>query len=87
MSFFSKIFLPFQILFPGKPDISTDDIPDLTGKVVIVTGANTGEKDSSLREPLIISLSVLGIGKEKAKACTASFKPQLPLTLVGCRRS
>ena len=44
MSFFSKISLPVQIFFPGKPDISTDDIPDLTGKVVIVTGANAGKK-------------------------------------------
>lgn len=40
----SKILLPFRLLFPGKPHFSADDIvPDLTDKVVIVTGANTGE--------------------------------------------
>ncbi|KZT27906.1 NAD(P)-binding protein [Neolentinus lepideus HHB14362 ss-1] len=28
--------------FPGKPKFKTEDIPDLSGKVIIVTGANTG---------------------------------------------
>jgi retinol dehydrogenase 12 len=28
--------------FPPKPTYSADDIPDLTGKTVIVTGGNTG---------------------------------------------
>jgi len=34
-----------SILFPPKSNFTTDDIPDLTGKVVIVTGANTGSLD------------------------------------------
>lgn len=29
--------------FPAKSHFSTNDIPDLTGKVIIVTGANGGE--------------------------------------------
>ncbi|TEB33151.1 NAD(P)-binding protein [Coprinellus micaceus] len=29
-------------LFPSKPTFKAEDIPDLSGKVVIVTGANTG---------------------------------------------
>ena len=33
--------------FPPKPTFKVDDIPDLEGKVVIVTGANTGEYQSS----------------------------------------
>jgi retinol dehydrogenase-12 len=28
--------------FPPKPKFTADDIPDLSGKVTIVTGANTG---------------------------------------------
>ncbi|KAG9225993.1 hypothetical protein CCMSSC00406_0009090 [Pleurotus cornucopiae] len=32
----------FLAIFPGKPKFSVDEIPDLTGQVIIVTGANTG---------------------------------------------
>ena len=28
--------------FPSKPQFKVDDIPDLSGKVMIVTGGNTG---------------------------------------------
>jgi retinol dehydrogenase 12 len=28
--------------FPPKPKFTSDNIPDLSGRVVIVTGANTG---------------------------------------------
>lgn len=37
----------FDDTYPPKPQFSVDDIPDLTGKVVIVTGANTGEDPSA----------------------------------------
>ncbi|KAL8303185.1 hypothetical protein RB597_005208 [Gaeumannomyces tritici] len=29
-------------VFPGKPNFKQDDLPDLTNKVIIVTGSNTG---------------------------------------------
>lgn len=31
-------------IFPPKSNFTADDIPDLAGKVVVVTGANTGGK-------------------------------------------
>jgi retinol dehydrogenase 12 len=37
-----NVLTPFVQLFPPKADWSVDQIPDLTGKVAIVTGANTG---------------------------------------------
>jgi retinol dehydrogenase-12 len=32
----------FRQLFPGEPDWSVDDVPDQTGKVVIITGGSRG---------------------------------------------
>ncbi|CCM06185.1 uncharacterized protein FIBRA_08427 [Fibroporia radiculosa] len=32
----------FSQMFPGKPKFSTEEIPDLSGRVVIVTGGNVG---------------------------------------------
>jgi hypothetical protein len=36
------VYSLIQQSFPPKPTWSTSDIPDLYGKVVIVTGGNTG---------------------------------------------
>ena len=32
----------FSELYPPTPTFSVDDIPDLSGKVMIVTGGNSG---------------------------------------------
>lgn len=32
----------FTNVFPPKPTFSVDDIPDLNGRVMIVTGGNSG---------------------------------------------
>ena len=38
-----KGFVPWNIeAYPPRPTFSPDDMPDLTGKVAIVTGGNAG---------------------------------------------
>ena len=60
--------------FPPKSKFSVDDIPDLAGKVIIVTGANTGMPMKILHRKNLCSWTDFvtwlypGIGKETAKA-------------------
>ena len=42
--------------YPPKSQFSVDDIPDLTGKVMIVTGANTGLGKETVKVRSDISL-------------------------------
>ena len=37
-----SLFSVFTQTFPPQSKFNVDDIPDLTGKVIIVTGANAG---------------------------------------------
>ena len=56
--------------YPPQPDFSTDQIPDLTGQVIIVTGAQTylvsHEPDSGQLTPLCVGGNA-GLGKETVK--------------------
>lgn len=61
----------FGQTFPPKSRFHVEDIPDLSGKVMIVTGANTGEfLYIEYGNPQVHDPSRSGIGKETAKVCT-----------------
>lgn len=61
--------------YPPETKFTPANIPDLTGKVMIVTGANSGAYILYNYYPLTVGLAltlfgyVLGVGKETAKVC------------------
>ncbi|KAI0330505.1 NAD-P-binding protein [Cubamyces sp. BRFM 1775] len=58
-------------LFPPKPKFSVDQIPDLTGRVVIVTGGNAGIGYETIKVLLLHNAKVYMASRSKAKAETA----------------
>jgi hypothetical protein len=64
------IFKVIGELFPGKPTWNVNDMPDLTGKIIIVTGSNVGAQNIYLHilKPSILPNRDVGIGFETAKA-------------------
>ncbi|KAK0205288.1 NAD(P)-binding protein [Desarmillaria ectypa] len=55
-------------MFPPKPKWSIDDIPDLTGKVVVVTGGNTGCGKETVRVLLLHGAKVYLAARTEGKA-------------------
>ncbi|TFK32879.1 hypothetical protein BDQ12DRAFT_739138 [Crucibulum laeve] len=60
-----------QQSFPSKPEWSTDQIPDLTGKVVIVTGGNTGIGKETVKVLLQHNAKVYLAARNEKKAIQA----------------
>lgn len=54
--------------FPPKPEWGVEDIPDLTGKVVIVTGGNAGVGKETCKALLSKNAKVYMASRSKAKA-------------------
>jgi len=65
-------------LFPPKPTWTVDDIPDLTGKVAIVTGGNTGIGRATCKYLLIHNSKVYMAcrSQEKAEASIVELKAE-----------
>ncbi|KAH6912194.1 hypothetical protein BKA70DRAFT_1266944 [Coprinopsis sp. MPI-PUGE-AT-0042] len=57
--------------FPPASKFSTDDIPDLTGKVIIVTGANAGVGKETAQALLAKNAKVYMAGRSTAKLAEA----------------
>ncbi|EJD45542.1 NAD(P)-binding protein [Auricularia subglabra TFB-10046 SS5] len=57
--------------FPPKPQWTAADIPDLSGKVVLVTGANIGIGKETAKELLAHNAKVYVAARDKAKADAA----------------
>ncbi|KAI0630118.1 NAD-P-binding protein [Trametes polyzona] len=55
-------------LFPAKPTWSADHLPDLSGKVYIVTGANTGIGRETVKRLLLKNARVYLAARSKSKA-------------------
>ncbi|OBZ71391.1 ATP phosphoribosyltransferase [Grifola frondosa] len=62
--------------FPPKSKFSTDQIPDLTGRVIIVTGGNTGVGEQTIKALLERNAKVYmaSRSKDKADAAIAELK-------------
>lgn len=65
---FAFALITHGVLFPGKPTWSADYLPDLSSKVVIVTGGNTGIGRETAKRLLMKNAKVYLAARSKEKA-------------------
>ncbi|KAI1195136.1 hypothetical protein F5X97DRAFT_309092 [Nemania serpens] len=70
----------YQFLWPGKPGIVEKDVPDLNGKVTIVTGSNTGlgKELAQILYAKNAKVYMLARSEEKTKKAIESIKAAVP---------
>ncbi|KAI1412438.1 NAD(P)-binding protein [Hypoxylon sp. FL1857] len=67
----SSIISTIQQAFPGKPTFTEKDVPDLTNKVIIVTGSNTGIGKETARILYSKNAKVYMMARSEGKTKTA----------------
>ncbi|TGJ81255.1 hypothetical protein E0Z10_g7513 [Xylaria hypoxylon] len=72
--------IAYQFLWPSKPRLVEKDVPDLTGKVTIVTGSNTGlgKETAQVLYSKNAKVYMLARSEEKAKQAIDSIKAAVP---------
>ncbi|KAI0392328.1 short-chain dehydrogenase [Xylariaceae sp. FL0594] len=74
----SHLLSALRQVFPGKPTFTENDIPDLSGKVYIVTGANTGigKEVARILYSKNAAVWIAARNEEKARAAIASIREE-----------
>jgi len=65
-------------MFPSKPQWSVDQIPDLTGKVILVTGGNTGIGKETCKQLLVKDAKVYLAARSATKAMPSRISASRP---------
>ncbi|KAI0205204.1 hypothetical protein F4808DRAFT_410924 [Astrocystis sublimbata] len=70
----------YQFIFPSKPRFVEKDVPDLAGKVTIVTGSNTGlgKEVAQILYSKNAKVYMLNRSEEKTKQAISSIKSAVP---------
>ncbi|KAI2467659.1 NAD(P)-binding protein [Annulohypoxylon bovei var. microspora] len=80
MSSLSNLISLLRQTFPGKPTFVEKDVPDLTNKVIIVTGSNTGvgKEIARILYSKNAKVYMLGRSEERMKTAIESIKTAVP---------